>query len=193
MDVYWVTIGNLLQFQPTRMILYICCFALGVYAFVKKWFIIGKIPGRLSVWVITCAGLLLGLLIIVKDLAVVPSPSLGLQFMFALVRSFLCLSLLIVFTLFSLNYWNRPSQINQLLAANSYNIYLVHYVVVVVFQFLLKDFWEVPILIKFGIVSLSSIFISYGISQYMIKAFPCLSIFGIFALFVCMSIFIHPV
>jgi len=34
----WIIIGSLIQFQASRIVLYISCFSVGVYVFSKKWF-----------------------------------------------------------------------------------------------------------------------------------------------------------
>jgi hypothetical protein len=34
----WIMIGNLIQFQASKIVLYISCFSVGVYAFSKEWF-----------------------------------------------------------------------------------------------------------------------------------------------------------
>jgi peptidoglycan/LPS O-acetylase OafA/YrhL len=49
------------------------------------------------------------------------------------------------------------------LAANSYNMYLVHYVFVMTLPLLLSA-WGDPALVKFGIVALATILLSYGVS-----------------------------
>ncbi|NNK96312.1 MAG: acyltransferase family protein, partial [Desulfobacterales bacterium] len=48
----WVSIANILQFQPGKVVSYVLYFGLGVYAFQKKWFVAAEWPGRLSLWTV---------------------------------------------------------------------------------------------------------------------------------------------
>lgn len=187
----WVIIANFLMFQPANLVLYACYFVLGIYAFSKNWFADGKCLGRLTVWGPICFLLSAAYLMILKNILANLPPSKQLMFTCATVHSFLCLSFLIVFVSFGLRYLNRPSVINQKLASNSYNIYLVHLPIVVAFQLLLVN-WAAPGLVKFGIVSLASILLSCGISQYIIKKSALLTAIGLAALLALMCIFIQP-
>ena len=81
-------------------------------------------------------------------------------------RSFLCLAFLVVLTSCAILYRNRPSSLNQALAAHSYNIYLAHVIFVMPFQDILMVWQGGPVLVKIGIVSLLAILISYGITCY---------------------------
>lgn len=78
------------------------------------------------------------------------------------------------------------------LAANSYNIYLLHMFFVAVVQLLLLKWFGISIFFKFGIVTLSSILLSYFISQYAIRPFPKLSVAGMIALFVLLTTVLNP-
>jgi peptidoglycan/LPS O-acetylase OafA/YrhL len=107
-------------------------------------------------------------------------------------RSFLRATFLIVFTSIAFRYWNRPHKINETLAANSYNIYLLHLPLVVVLQLLLVNLAGTPSLIKFVIVFSSSFLMSYAISKYAIKPHPRLSIVAVVVIFLLMVIFVYP-
>lgn len=186
----WVTIGNILQFQPTKVVSYMLYFGMGIYAFRNKWFINTKIPGHPAVWTISCVLLSFCLLIILKQLMV--AFSIGILFLFLSVRSFLCVSFLAAFTLWAVRYWNRPSHFNALLALNSYYIYIIHVLIVIILQLLLAGWSGGSVFIKFGIVSFASILVSYGISQYAIRPYPRLSVIAIYTLFAILLLIITP-
>jgi glucan biosynthesis protein C len=167
-DELWVMVNLLVQFQPTRMILYVAYFGLGVYAASQKWFADGQPPGRLGIWLPVSVLLSIAFLIVGQAVFANPDTShhlpAGLLLAFALIRSFLCLSVLIVFMSYAIKYWNRPSPFNQRLAASSYIIYLTHITFIVPLQRALMMWSGGPALIKAGIIFFLGLAISYGAS-----------------------------
>ncbi|SLM28871.1 putative Acyltransferase family protein [Desulfamplus magnetovallimortis] len=184
----WVTIGNIFQFQPQKIVTYILCFCMGVYAFKKGWPNAIRIPGHPALW--TAASFLLSLIMLGLFKEVMTNFSPGKLFFCVLARSFLCISFIAAFTSIALRYWNRPSRFGKMMASNSYYIYLVHFVIVILFQLLLSYWKSGQIFLKFIIVCAASILISLGISHYAIKPYPRLSVAGIYAIFLCLLIFI---
>lgn len=186
----WITIGSLIQFQASRIILYISCFSMGIYAFSKNWFKNGKTPGYFLIWLILSIGLMVfqG-----KVLTILMTHfSIGLALSWVLMRTFLVFSILLALISFGIDHWHSPSKISRQLSANSYNIYLLHMIFVVVFQLFLLEWASVSIFIKFGIVTLTAIFISYLTSQYLIRPFPKISVAGMIALFVLLLAVLNP-
>ncbi len=187
-DMSWVRIDLLLQFQPTHLVFYIAYFALGVFAYSRRWFAGDEFPRRLSIWVPISLLLTVGFLVTGQRIFSNPATSLdvstALLAPFSLLRSFLCLAFLVVIIAVALRYGNRVSAFNRDLAANSYNIYLVHLVLVVMFQHTLMVWPGGPPMVKAGIVFLLALLISYGISR-LINRFPrgfAVFLLGLFAL-----------
>lgn len=187
----WVTIGNLLQFQPVKAGSYALYFCMGIYAYYHKWFISTKIPGHPALW--TAAGVLLSicLLIILKRVMLNFSPGIFLLYLF--VRSFLCITFLGAFITWTVQHWNHPAPIHALFARNSYYIYIIHFLVVVLMQLLLVHWTGGSVFIKFGIISLASIGIGLGISQFALRPYPRLSVIGIYTLFIILLLNIDSV
>jgi glucan biosynthesis protein C len=185
----WVIIANVLSFQPASLVLYVCYFSLGVYAFSKRWFASTHGLGKLTTWGLACFLLLIGYLIVASKILAGPTRELAIAFAFS--QSFLCLAFVVVLVSLARRYWNRPSAIGQRLASNSYNIYLVHLPIVVAFQLLLAG-WRGPAFVKFAIVAIGSVLSSYGISQYVIRKSPLLTVIGLVVLFALMSLLIRP-
>ena len=185
----WVIIANVLMFQPANLVLYVCYFSLGIYAFSRRWFANGHGLGRLTMWGPVCFLLSIGYLIVVQKAFAGPTRELAIAFAFS--HSFLCLAFVVVLISLARQYWNRPSVLGQRLASNSYTIYLVHLPIVVAFQLLLAG-WRGPALGKFTIVALGSVLLSYGISEYVIRKSRLLAGIGLVVLFALMSILIHP-
>jgi glucan biosynthesis protein C len=174
-DMSWVTVDLLWQFQPGGLVLYILCFALGVSAYSRQWFAGDRFPGRLSIWIPITLLLMTAFFLVGRNVFAHPSDSNflppGLLLAFSVIRTFLCLTFLVVFVAYARIYWNRPSVFNQKLAANSYNIYLVHLFFIVPFQNMLMIWPGGPAMAKMAIVSLLVLPISYGISR-LIERFP---------------------
>jgi glucan biosynthesis protein C len=186
----WIIIGSLIQFQATKIVLYISCFGLGVYAFSNEWLKDGKTPGNFIFWTILSIGLMYfqgkALLFLIHNF------SIGLAIGWVLMRTFIVFTILLALISFGIKHWNSPSKYSRQLAANSYNIYLLHMLFVIVVQLLLLKWFGIPIFIKFGIVTLSTILLSYLISQYAIRPFPKLSVAGMIALFVLLIAVLSP-
>jgi glucan biosynthesis protein C len=194
----FVIIAGVLQFQAWRLATYIIYFALGVYAFSRNWFVKdNNFPGHPLIWIAICIILCFGLSLIVilsnllSNMESIQTYS-GLIITVMLLRSLLRETFLIVFASIAFRYCNRPHIINETLAANSYNIYLVHLPLVVVLQLFLVNLVGASSLVKFGIVSSLSLLMSYAISRYAIKPHPRLSVVAVLVLFLLMVIFVYP-
>jgi len=186
----WIIIVSLIQFQANKIVLYISCFGLGVYAFSNEWLKNGKTPGNFIFWTILSIGLMYfqGKIF----LFLINNFSFGLAVGYVLMRTFLAFTILLALISFGIKHWNNPSKFSRQLAENSYNIYLLHMLFVIVVQLLLLKWFGIPIFIKFGIVTLSTILLSYLISQYAIRPFPKLSIAGMIAIFVLLIAILSP-
>jgi len=186
----WIIIVSLIQFQANKIVLYVSCFGLGVYAFSNEWLNNGKTPGNFIFWTILSIGLMYfqgkTLLFLINNF------SIGLAIGYVVMRTFLVFTILLALLSFGIEHWNSPSKFSDQLAANSYNIYLLHMLFVIVVQLLLLKWLGISIFIKFGIVTLSTILLSYLISQYAIRPFPKLSVAGMIALFVLLTAVLSP-
>jgi hypothetical protein len=183
----WITIALLWQFQPGNLVSFIACFILGVFAYSRQWFGGNEFPRRLFIWVLLGILLTVGFFIIGQDVFAHPLTSYQLPpghlLAFSFIRTLLCLVFLVIFIAYARRYWNRPSTLNQALAANSYNIYLSHIFFVNFFQDVLMVWAGGPAMVKAGIVFLVALPISYGISR-LIDRFPRGFVIGFVVLFV---------
>jgi glucan biosynthesis protein C len=171
-DSSWFTLYMFLEFQVTRLVPYAGGFAFGVYAQSRGWFTNGRPLGSLTLWgaisiVLTVAYLAFGRPVF-ADTAGTAHLSTGYLLAFASLRSFLLLSLLVVFVSFGVRYWNQASKLDQQLAATSYNIYLVHFFIVLAFQAALLGWTGGPAPIKIAIVFLASLALSFAISRWIL-------------------------
>jgi hypothetical protein len=114
---------------------------------------------------------------------------LGLFFWFCL--NFFTISALGLSASLALRYLNRPTPINRNLAANSYYIYLAHYIFVIGFQML---FFSIPValLLKYLLVFILSLSAAYGSSRFLIAPYPRITSFVLAGLFGVMATIFHP-
>ena len=153
------------------------------------WFSNGKDFGRPWVWGLICFLLMVATMLVARSMSRAAEPSLGLQFAFVVLYPIWTLSFLGVFTAFAVRRWNRSTPFNRELAANSYNMYLVHYVFVMTLPLLLSNWSDGPVLVKFGIVALLTVLLSYGISRYIVKPYPRLMTIGLAGLSTLLAVF----
>jgi len=189
----WFTLGNVIQFQPSRLPAYVAYFLLGIFMFKNDWAGRGKFSGSLIPWILA---------FILTSIAYGAS---GFFFMQASAeakliwgpilffgRNLLSAAILGFFLVFAYRYWNRPSRINRDLAANSYNIYLAHYLFVILFQLMLFSVSGLPGDIKFAIVAMLSLACAYCASRFLIEPHPRTTVALMFAMLAGMFVFIKP-
>ena len=187
------TLGNIIQFRPSRLFFFIIYFGMGVITYRNRWIERGKFPGHFKTWVISFIGLLVVYLFAHSLMLNGPNHLRAIYgAIFFFILNFLTITTLGFFTSIAVRYWDRPTAFGGNLASNSYYMYLSHYIFVLVFQLILFAFPEVPGLLKFGLVSALSIICAYIVSQYVIKPFPRISIFATITLFIVMVLVIRP-
>ena len=181
-DMVWRSLGNLIQFETAKLAFYAPYFCLGIYAYSKKWFTSGNDFGRPWVWGLICFLLMVANMLVGRSMIRAVEPSMGLQLSFVVLYPLWTLSFLGMFTAFASRRWNHATPLSRELGANSYNMYLVHYVFVMLLPLLLSAWAGAPVLVKFGIVALSTVLLSYGISKYVIKQYPRFVVIGLVGL-----------
>ena len=178
----WLTLGNIVQFRVSRIILHGTYFIVGVLAYKRKWIERGRFPGHLGTWTIALIIIAIGFYLTRHFMKHGPDET---EEIFGMIMWFflnlMTISCLGFFASLGIKYWNQPTKINQNLAANSYNMYLAHYIFVQVFQLLLLFVPAIPAEIKFLIVSGASLGFGYLACQYLIRPFPRLTVFLLIA------------
>jgi len=187
-DMVWLSLGNLVQFETAKLAFYVPYFGLGVYAYSKKWFTSGTDFGRPWVWGLICTLLMVVTMLVGRSMTRAVEPSMGLQLAFVVLYPLWTLSFLGTFTAFAFRRWNHATPLGRELAANSYDMYLVHYVFVMTLPLLLSAWGGGPVLVKFGIVALATVLLSYGISKYVIQQVPRFVVIGLVGLNVLLAV-----
>jgi len=192
-DSSWFTLHAFLEFQVTRLVPFAGSFAFGVYAQSRRWFTDGKPLGSVAFW-----GVISGLLAVTylvfgwpvfTDTAGTANLSAGFLLIFAFLRSFLLLSLLVVFLSFGAHYWNHSNALDQQLSATSYDIYLTHFWFIVAIQAALLKWAGSPVPAKVAIVFVVALGLSYAISRWVLASHSRAFVVIILALFVfCLAV-----
>ncbi len=190
----WFTLGNIVQFRVSRIFLHVAYFVLGILAFKWKWIERGKFPGHNKTWFIAFGPVLVAYycsyFLMLSAGTGEMEKLFGMLFWFCL--NYFTITALGLSVSLGVQYWKRQTPFNKILAANSYNLYLSHYIFVIGFQLWLFTLPEIPALLKFGLVSFLSICCGCLVSQYLIKPYPKITIALIAGLFISMVLLIHP-
>jgi peptidoglycan/LPS O-acetylase OafA/YrhL len=112
----------------------------------------------------------------------------GLLFIAYMLRIFVVLTVLMFSMSFFHRFLNRSTRVWRQLAANSYNVYLIHMVPQVLFQFLVLR-WPISPLLKFGAVSVLTLILSYGASRFVVRKSTYAAILVLVLLFLIMCLF----
>jgi len=194
-DSSWFTLYMFLEFQVTRLVPFAGCFAFGVYAQSRGWFADGRPLGSLTLWGALTALLAVAYLVfgqpMFADTAGTANLTVGYLLIFAFLRSFLLLSLLVILVSFGVRYWKHASGLDRQLAAASYNIYLVHFFVVVGLQAALLGWIGGPVLLKIAIVFLAALTLSFAFSRWVLARHSRAFAIAILVLFV-FCLFVRP-
>jgi glucan biosynthesis protein C len=174
-EMSWFTFGIFLQFESTRLVLFVGYFVFGVYVKSRGWFADRKPLGSVPVWGTISAVLVIAYFVAGQQVYANPAgtPSLPVELLlaFAFVRSFMALSFLVVLASVGARYWNRSTKFDQQLSETSYDIYLTHGWFVVIVQTALLQWTGGPVPVKFVIVFLAAIALSFAISRWVIMRY----------------------
>jgi glucans biosynthesis protein C len=171
-DSSWFTVYMFLEFQVTRLVPFAACFALGVFSQSHGWFAGRKLPGSwiartgLSI-VLAYAYLRFGQPVF-KDVAGAAHFSIGYLLTFAIIRTWLLFAVLTTLVSFAYELWNKAGAAGKRLAAVSYDIYLVHFLVVVALQKALMKWAGGLAAAKIVIVFAAALAISYAFSRWIL-------------------------
>jgi len=172
----WVRIGPFLVFQLTRAPIYLGLFALGAYAYSRKWFEDRTLPGAFWIWGLAA------FLLFVSNLGFIAAmknhPDLPRWFgavVNGVLRSFLGLAFTGLFLTLCHRFFNRPSAISRSLGDATYDIYLIHLPIVIGLQYLLQSL-SISIYLKPLIVFVITFAACWGLSRWLIKPHPRIAV-----------------
>jgi len=183
----WISLGNLVQFEVTKLAFYVPSFGLGIYAYAKEWFRNGRDWGRPWVWGASCSVLLALTMLVARGMADLEEIPWLQQAAFLIAYPLWTFSFLGFWVSLAARRWNRTKALHRDLAANSYSMYLSHYVFVMTLPLLLSG-WPGTALVKFGVVAPATILASYAVSRYAVRPHPRLTIVGLACINVALAL-----
>ena len=188
-----LTLGNVIQFRPSRFFLYSLYFVLGIVMYRNRWIERGKFPGHGPTWAVSFTIVLVLLLgawqMMVHGPEELEKPF-GAAYFF--LNNFMAVCSLGLFSWIFIKFVHRPTALKENLAANSYNIYLAHYIFVIALQLVLLSMPEVPGLVKFIAVTVLSMGLAYGASQFLIRPYPKITVAVCFSMLLLMLFLCRP-
>lgn len=169
-DYTWVPMGYLLVIQPTRFSLYIFFFALGVHAYRRRWFTATGYNPRAITWL--PLSLVLGAAFMFYKLAFgLKLDQLRYQAGNDLLHCAFCLAAVFALIAVFQKFAECTSTVWRGLSRNSYAIYCVHMVIVPPVALAIRPLpWN--ILAKFVATSVTSLVLSYVVSEFAISKTP---------------------
>jgi hypothetical protein len=161
----WFSRLYLISFQPTRFLLYVCYFALGIYAWRNLWFTEAGYMPRFTNW--TRLAIVMLSVFAYYRITFGDTTPLVLKAGHAILHSFFCLTAVFGFiTLFHKNV-NSKGYIWRRLSANSYRIYYIHQLILLPIAYMAQKL-DVSVWVKYSSVSVISLVLCYIVSEYVI-------------------------
>ena len=172
-DGYWTYFLGIkfLKVQITRLILYLLFFIMGIIVFIKRIELSKKFlkatPLLIFLTIIsTVAFRFFKFEIIIQQFLDLGFLRADLQFYNAIVHVLYCFLVFITLMAIFQKYLNRHSKVLSRVAANSYKIYIVHLVWVVLIQYWIVDL-QIDIFLKFLITAIGAFILSLGTSEIL--------------------------
>ena len=166
-DFTWIMLPNLLMFQPTRCTFYVFYFALGVYAYRKRWFTSCGYMPNVKFW-LPMAVLLGGIYARYRmvfwskrELTVV---MLGNDLLYG----FFCLAAVLGLIALFHQRMNYTTNLLRKLAGNSYAIYFIHQPVLMLSILVIREY-PLPVGIKYVLACFFALVICYLISELVLS------------------------
>jgi hypothetical protein len=158
-----ISLGPCLSFICPYVVLHACYYCLGMYAYRREWFGGTRALGPPLFWLLACC------IFYVIDIALMEhsldntalAASLPFRGLLLCADSFLGMSVLGMLLSLGVRSFARPSTFRRHLAANSYRIYLLHFAIVILVQFLFLHWPGLPPLVVLVCVSGLSLALSY--------------------------------
>lgn len=169
-DAPWYNATPLFFFQPSRLVLYIAFYIAGIYSFYNELFTNDMNSEKISIWGILTFTSFMFLIKIMSDYYINKIPGNELKFLYSVAHVLFAVSITgLLITLF-FKYWNSNSPMKKSFSDNSYNMYLLHFPLVIIMQQFMAKYSSLNCFIDFMVVLFISITGSYLISNYVLKA-----------------------
>ncbi len=189
----WFTFGNIIQFRVSRIFLHAAYFIFGIITYKKSCFLRKILPGHHMTWITLFSLVLIGFY---ASLFLMRMSSGDIEKLYGLIHwlflNFLTVSALGLCISAASRYLNRQTPLSRTLAANSYYLYLSHYLFVFIIQLLFARFSSIPVFLKYSMTATLALITAWLFSRYLIKPYPKLVIALTTVIFLLMVLFVHP-
>lgn len=169
----WISVKFIVCIQPVRIGLYLCYFALGIYAWKHAWFTPNGYNPTPLTWTISAITMLVVFLVYRVHYTLGPNIPILPKAGHAIVFSFFALTATFAFIALFQRFVDSNAYLWRRLAANSYTIYFIHQCVVIPLAYIVQNV-EISIWVKYIGVSITALILCFLIAEYLIG--PVLSI-----------------
>ncbi|WP_371363693.1 Glucans biosynthesis protein C [Sporomusa rhizae] len=169
----WVNVKYLFMIQPVRLVLHLCYFGLGVYAWKHSWFTAGGYTPRLLTWGLAALIMLFVFLAYRVTFTLIPNVPVLAKVGHAFTHA--AFSLTATFALIALfqRFFDSNAYLWRRLAANSYTIFFIHQCVIIPIGCTVQKM-AINIWVKYIGVSLVTVILCFLLAEYVIT--PVLSL-----------------
>ncbi len=168
-DAPWYNATPLFFFQPSRLVLYVTFYIAGIYSFYNGLFQADLNSEKIPVWIALSVLSFTVLIKTMSDYYIRRIPGNELMLSYSLAHVLFAVSILgLLITLFS-RYCNKTSSLKTSFSDNSYNIYLLHFPIVIIMQQILAKYSYLSCFFDFTIVFIISVTCSYLTSNYILR------------------------
>lgn len=161
----WFSKLYLISFQPTRFLLYVCYFALGIYAWRNRWFTESGYMPRCSNW--NSLAVIMVLVFTYYRITFGDTSPMALKAGHAVVHSFFCLSAVFAFITLFHKHINSKGYVWRRLSANSYRIYYIHQLILLPIAYMAQKL-ELSVWVKYLSVSAICLVLCFLVSEYVL-------------------------
>lgn len=168
-DAPWYNFTPLFFFQPSRSVLYISFYLAGIYSFYNELFTNDLHTEKILLWSILTFLSFMFLIKIMSDYYIEKIPGNELTVVYSIVHVLFAVSVTGLLISMFYRYWNSSSPMKKSLSENSYNMYLIHFPLVIIMQQIMAKYSMNNCFFDFTVILIISVTGSYLISNYILK------------------------
>jgi peptidoglycan/LPS O-acetylase OafA/YrhL len=169
-DDSWISLFNILVFQPTRATIYLFYFFLGIIVYLKNFKISDNLLKKMPIFI--TGTFLLSLIYLAFKLYFISLKirPLGFKLINSMLHFTLCFLIFFTLILIFKKYFNKSISPLNRLAKSSYSIYFIHMIIVVIIQYLLLPY-SISVYLKAVLAFILTAVLSYILSELYLKSY----------------------
>jgi peptidoglycan/LPS O-acetylase OafA/YrhL len=163
-DDSWISLFNILVFQPTRATIYLLYFFLGIFVYLNNYKISDSFLKKIPAFITGTFFLTLIYLVFKIYFLSLSTRPIGFKLINSILHFSLCFSIFFTLILIFKRYLNKSIAALNPLAKNSYSIYFIHMIIVVIIQYLLLPY-SISVYYKAAVSFTAALILSYILSE----------------------------